>query len=79
MYYPTLPEHIEMFALCLDAKPSRDSVFDMVNSGRCYKVIRFVDQDGFFPYGVRVADYRNNELDQTFFVQRFRFFEYILN
>lgn len=79
MYYPTLPDNIEMFALCLNAQPSRDSILDMVNAGRCYKVLRFVDESGFFPYGVRVADYRNNELDQTFFVQRFRFFEIILN
>lgn len=78
-YFPNLPNEIELFALCVNSIIGIDSGNDMVNSGHCYKVVRFVDEHGFFPYGVRVSDYMGNELNQTFHTQRFLYFETVLN
>ena len=69
----------EIFANCIDDQEDKDFKADRVHLGHVYKVCRFVLEDGFSPFGVRVSDFNNNELDQTFYLQRFTYFENILN
>lgn len=79
MNYHPIPHNIELFAYCVNDTIGCDSLHDFVNIEHCYKVIRFVDEVGFYPYGVRVQDYLGSELTQTFFIQRFYYFEHSLN
>lgn len=79
IYFPDLPKEIDLFAFCLNGISGADFENEIVHSGHCYKVIKFVDEIGFFPYGVRIKDHNDNELNQTFFSQRFKFIEHYLN
>lgn len=78
-YYPKIPNNIELVAVCVDVSAGADYGSNFVHIGKYYKVKQFVEQSGFFPYGVRVIDYKGNELNQTFYIQRFIYFERNLN
>lgn len=66
-----LSKEFEMFAYCVNDTPEDDCVNDNVHENHLYKVNSFVNEEGFFPYGVRIADNSGNELTQTFHLARF--------
>lgn len=68
-----------MYAFCADEDLSVDIESDKVHRGHTYIVKEFVDERGFLPFGIRLMDCTRNELDQTFFIQRFEFWKHYLN
>lgn len=78
-YNSDLNKIYELFAFCADEDISLDIESDKVHNGHTYIVKEFVNEREFMPFGVRLLDFKRNELTQTFYLQRFEFFKHFLN
>lgn len=68
----------ELYAWCVNNTMTGNT--DAVHVLHLYRVDRFVDDDlRFYPYGLRLRDYRGNELTETFYMQQFLYFDIYLN
>ena len=72
---------VEVYAWCVadEETTHRPGTTDRVHIMHLYRVIKYVDQKGFFPRGVRIKDYKGNELTETFFIQQFLYMIIYMN
>lgn len=73
--------YLELYAWCVaEGKTIHQSgTSDRVHLMRLYRVDSFIYNTGFYPYGVRIRNNKGYELNETYYMQQFIYFELYLN